>query len=146
MRIVRGAFLVLLTVILSVSALLGASALQWAQELPSLEGIDALDFTATSKIFASDGTEIGSIVPVFGEDRAGINRIPVRLDEVSPAVLQAIIAYEDDQFFDHYGFDLPGIARAFYEEFFGQADRGGSTITTQVVKNTILAELSANRS
>jgi penicillin-binding protein 1A len=145
-RIVRSAFLLLLAVLLSVSALLAASALQWAQELPSLEGIDALDFTATSKIFASDGTEIGSIVPVFGEDRAGINRIPVGLDEVSPAALQAIIAYEDDQFFNHYGFDLPGIARAFYEEFFGEADRGGSTITTQVVKNTILLELSADRS
>lgn len=145
-RVVRGIFLVILTIVLSATSLLASSALQWAQDLPSMEGLDALAFTATSKIFARDGTEIGSIVPVFGEDRAGINRIPVGLGEVSPAALQAIIAYEDDQFFNHYGFDLPGIARAFYEEFFGEAGRGGSTITTQLIKNTLLVEISSDRS
>ena len=68
------------------------------------------------------------------------------MDEVSPAALQAIVAYEDDQFFDHYGFDLPAIARAFYEEFVGGGDRGGSSITTQLVKNTVLADVRNERS
>ena len=43
----------------------------------------------------------------------------------------AIVSYEDDEFFDHYGFDLPALMVATYAEFFGDADRGGSTITTQ---------------
>jgi penicillin-binding protein 1A len=97
-------------------------------------------------VFARDGTQIGQIVPVFGEDRESTNRIPVSLDEISPAALQAIVAYEDADFFRHYGFDPLGVARAFYEEFFGDADRGGSTITTQVVKNTVLFDLRSDRS
>ncbi len=106
----------------------------------------ALEFTATSDVLARDGTRIGQIVPVTGEDRASTNRTPVRLDEVSPAALQAIVAYEDDLFYDHYGFDVPALLRATYEEFFGNADRGGSSITTQVVKNTVLTDIRSERS
>lgn len=145
-KLLQGAFLVLLTAVLSVGSLLGASAVRWAQDLPSLDGLDALEFTATSQVFARDGTQIGQIVPVVGEDRESTNRIPVSLDEISPAALQAILAYEDADFFRHYGFDVLGVARAFYEEFFGDADRGGSTITTQVVKNTVLFDLRSDRS
>lgn len=147
MRVLQGLFLLLLTAVLSLVALLTASAFKWANELPDLGELDALDFTATSQIFARDGTTlIGEIVPVVGEDREGTNRIPVGLDEVSPAALEAIIAYEDDQFFRHYGFDIPGLLRATYEEFFGDSGRGGSTITTQVIKNTVLQNLKSQRS
>src|SRR5690606_25753518 len=146
-KIVQGIFLAVLTAVLSVLALLTGSALKWAQELPSLDSLDALEFSATSQVYASDGsTRIGSIVPVFGEDRESTNRIPVSLDEVSPAALQAIVAYEDDQFYRHYGVDLAAFLRATYEEFFGDAQRGGSTITTQVIKNTLLQDIRTERS
>jgi penicillin-binding protein 1A len=145
-KILQGALLVVLTAVLSVGSLFGASALRWADELPELDGLDALEFTATSQVFASDGTLIGQIVPVVGEDRESTNRIPVSLEEISPAALQAILAYEDGDFFRHYGFDVWGVARAFYEEFFGDSGRGGSTITTQVVKNTVLFDLRSDRS
>lgn len=145
-KLLQGVVLVLMTGVLSLVALFGASALKWASELPTLEGLDALEFTATSQVFARDGTQIGQLVPVIGEDRASTNRIPVSLDEISPAALQAIIAYEDAQFFRHFGFNPLSVARAFYEEFFGAAERGGSTITTQVVKNTVLFDLRSDRS
>ena len=145
-KIVQAVLLLVMTGLLSLVALFGASALKWANELPSLESLDALEFTATSQVFARDGTQIGQIVPVVGEDRESTNRIPVSLDEISPAALQAIIAYEDTQFFRHFGFNPLSVARAFYEEFFGDAERGGSTITTQVVKNTVLYDLRSDRS
>ncbi len=146
-KLVQGLFLLLLTAALSVGALLASSGLKWAQELPSLESLDALEFSATSQVFARDGvTPIGAIVPVTGEGRESTNRIPVRLDEVSPAALQAIVAYEDDQFYRHYGVDAPGFFRAVYEEFLGDASRGGSTITTQVIKNLVLHDIRSERS
>src|SRR5699024_770182 len=49
-------------------------------------------------------------------------------------------------FFSHYGFDLLSLLRATYEEFLGDADRGGSTITTQLIKNTLLYEARTDRS
>ncbi len=146
-KIVQGLFLLLLTAALSALALIASSTLKWAGELPSLDSLDALEYTSTSMVYASDGvTRIGQIVPAEGESRISTNRIPVGLDEVSPAALQAIVAYEDDEFFSHYGMDLPAFVRAAYEEFFGDAQRGGSTITTQVIKNTLLFDIRSDRS
>src|SRR5690554_6937422 len=146
-KLVQGLFLLLLTAALSVMALIASSTLKWAGELPSLDSLDALEYTSTSMVYASDGvTRIGQIVPAEGESRISTNRIPVGLDEVSPAALQAIVAYEDDEFFSHYGMDLPAFVRAAYEEFFGDAQRGGSTITTQVIKNTLLQDIRTERS
>ncbi|HEX7041147.1 MAG TPA: transglycosylase domain-containing protein [Trueperaceae bacterium] len=147
MKLVQGLFLLVLTAALSFLALLTSSALKWSGELPSLDSLDALEYTSTSIVYASDGvTRIGQIVPAEGESRISTNRIPVGLDEVSPAALAAIVAYEDDQFFSHYGMDLPAVVRAAYEEFFGDAQRGGSTITTQVIKNTLLFDIRSERS
>jgi penicillin-binding protein 1A len=145
-KILQGLLLLLLTGVLSIASLLTASAFKWANELPDLSSLDTYEFTATSQVFARDGTLIGEILPSLGNDGATTNRIPVNLDQVSPAALQAIIAYEDDQFFKHYGFDLPGIAKAFYEQFFGSEGRGGSTITTQVIKNVVLKDQANERS
>ncbi len=147
MKIVQGLFILILAAVLSVGSLLAASALRWAQELPSLESLDSIQFSTTSQVFARDGTtRIGVIVPAMGEDRESTNRIPVTLDQVSPAALQAIVAYEDDEFFSHYGIDVLGILRAAYEEFLGDAGRGGSTITTQVIKNLLLHDIRSERS
>jgi penicillin-binding protein 1A len=145
-KLFQGLLLLFFTLSLSVGAWFASAALHWAQSLPSLESLDASGFSATSQVFARDGTLIGEIVPVVGEDRESTNRIPVSLEEVSPAALQAIIAYEDASFYRHYGFQPLGVLRAFYEEFLGDADRGGSTITTQVVKNTVLFDLRSDRS
>ena len=145
-KVLQGIFLVILTVVLSVAALLTASAFKWAEELPPVSEVEGLKFTATSQIFSANGTPIGEILPYIGEDRELTNRVNVSLDEVSPAVLWAVVASEDDQFFEHYGFDIPGIAKATYLEFLGDGGRGGSTITTQVIKNTLLRGISDERS
>ncbi len=145
MALIKGIFLAFLTGGLSVIALLGASAFKWAGELPDLSELDALGFSATSQVFARDGSLIGEILPSAGEGRETTNRIPVSLEEVSPAALMAIISYEDDEYFSHYGFDITGLAVGFYAEFFGDSDRGGSTITTQVIKNTLLVDSASDR-
>lgn len=148
LKVVQGLVLAVVAVGLSIGALLTASAFKWATELPSadLSRLDSFEFTSTSQIFARDGTQIGEILPFIGLDRSTQNRIPVSLDEVSPALLQAIVAYEDDDFFRHFGIDLLAIARATYEEFLGDAGRGGSTITTQIVKNELLMDIRNERS
>jgi penicillin-binding protein 1A len=153
LKTLQGLFLLVLAGVLSVAGLLTASAFRWAHDIqtdPALDlsklETDISGFTATSQVFDRNGTRIGEILPSFGEGRETTNRIPVTLDQVSPAALQAIIAYEDRDFFSHYGFSVPGIAKAFYEQFFGAQERGGSTITTQVIKNELLQEQASERS
>jgi penicillin-binding protein 1A len=145
-KLKQALLIALLTAVLSVASLLTASALKWAGELPGLAELDALEYTSTSQVFSSDGRLIGEILPLAGEGRETTNRIPVALDDVSPAAVAAIVAYEDDEFFEHYGFDIPALLRATYAEFLGAGDRGGSTITTQVIKNTVLQEIRGERS
>ncbi|OIO16503.1 hypothetical protein COV56_03420 [Candidatus Kuenenbacteria bacterium CG11_big_fil_rev_8_21_14_0_20_37_9] len=64
----------------------------------------------------------------------------VPLDQIPEHVKWALIAIEDDQFYAHSGFDLPALFKVGLHEFFGIGPaRGGSTITQQLVKNTLLS-------
>ncbi len=75
---------------------------------------------------------IGGIYPAGNEDR-----VLVRLSEVPPHFVKALIAIEDRKFFTHHGFDVRGLARAALSLFSGKL-QGGSTLTQQLVKNFFL--------
>src|SRR3954468_3022864 len=66
-------------------------------------------------------------------------RQPVKLDQVSPKAVDALIASEDRHFYDHSGVDVGGIARAMWNDLSGHHLQGGSTITQQLVKNSYLS-------
>lgn len=60
------------------------------------------------------------------------------LENMSPNVLLAVIAAEDQKFFEHHGFDLEAIKKAVIVNQSGKKLRGGSTISQQVAKNVFL--------
>jgi penicillin-binding protein 1B len=67
-------------------------------------------------------------------------RWPVRLDELPPQVVQAVLAAEDDGFFHHSGLSARAIARAAWVDLRGRGLRqGGSTITQQLVRTLYLS-------
>jgi penicillin-binding protein 1A len=69
--------------------------------------------------------------------RGSESRILVTSDQISPWVLQAIVAVEDKRFYQHRGVDLRGIARAVWADVTSKrVVQGGSTITQQFVKNS----------
>lgn len=79
---------------------------------------------------------IGGIYPAHLEDR-----LPVRLEELPPLLVQSLIAVEDRNFYQHYGVSLRGISRALVNNLRpGSATQGGSTITQQLVKNLYLSQ------
>ncbi|HVL36489.1 MAG TPA: penicillin-binding protein 1B [Burkholderiales bacterium] len=75
---------------------------------------------------------IGGIYPAGNEDR-----VLVRLAQVPPHFVQALLAIEDRQFYSHRGFDPRAIARALMS-LASERVQGGSTITQQLVKNFFL--------
>jgi penicillin-binding protein 1A len=84
-----------------------------------------------SIVLSSDGEEIGS----FSIE----NRRIIPLDRMPPHVPAAFLSAEDRRFYKHPGFDLFGIARAAYKNFKSSGiKQGGSTITQQIIKQTIL--------
>ncbi len=82
----------------------------------------------SSKVFAADGSVLTTL-------HAEENRDPVRLDNVSPALRDAVVAIEDSRFFEHEGVDPRGLARALtHDAQSGKLEEGGSTITQQYVR------------
>ncbi|MFZ5870930.1 MAG: transglycosylase domain-containing protein, partial [Actinomycetota bacterium] len=65
------------------------------------------------------------------------NRIVVPLSSVAPVMRQAVIAIEDERFYEHGGVDVQGISRAFVNNFSGGDTQGASTLTQQWVKNVL---------
>jgi penicillin-binding protein 1B len=76
---------------------------------------------------------IGGIYPANNQDR-----VLVRLREVPPQLVGALIAVEDRSFYTHHGYDLRGIARALWSFVRFKGLQGGSTLTQQLVKNFFL--------
>ena len=104
----------------------------WLQDLPDYENMDSLNVAMPSEVRTEDGT----VLAKFQLE----NRDPVELGEISPYVLQGTVATEDERFYDHGGFDLMGIARALVVNITGSGREGASTITQQLVRNTILVD------
>lgn len=72
---------------------------------------------------------------------AGSNRDIVSLDQIPENLQHAIVAIEDERFYEHGGIDLRGIARAFWTGISsGSFSEGASTITQQLIKNNVFTE------
>ncbi len=93
-----------------------------------------------SEMFAADGTSLTLLTEVE-------NREPITLDEIPQEVIDAILAIEDADFYEHDGVNLRATFRALVENVnAGGIAQGGSTITQQLVKNAILTpEQNLNR-
>jgi penicillin-binding protein 1A len=93
---------------------------------PSLADLENPKVERASEIYTSDGVLIGKY---FRE-----NRSPVRLREMSPILIKALIATEDVRFYEHSGIDLQAVIGGVFSSVRGEK-RGGSTITQQLAKN-----------
>lgn len=111
----------------------GALAL-WISQLtiPSIEEIKKLNIAQSTKIFDRQGELLFNI---YGDE----NRTVVSIDDISQNLINATIAIEDKDFHQHIGIKPTSILKSAWENFrSGKHVRGGSTITQQVIKNTVL--------
>lgn len=97
---------------------------------PDIENLQNPISKSASQVFSADGKIIGT----YNVDRA--NRIPIPYSNLSPYLVQALVATEDVRFYEHSGIDFIALARAVVKRgMFGQASAGGgSTITQQLAK------------
>ncbi|UVI30539.1 transglycosylase domain-containing protein [Paenibacillus spongiae] len=78
----------------------------------------------------------GNVIDTF---HAGENRQSVPLNRISPYLLEATLAIEDQRFYDHLGFDMKGMARAALVNLeHMKAKQGASTLTQQLARNLYL--------
>ena len=99
--------------------------------LPDVAQLRDVRLQIPLRVYSRDGRLLGQI----GEYR----RVPVTWDEIPPLVIHAVLAAEDDRFFQHPGVDWQGVARAvLIAAFTGEATQGGSTLTQQLVRTTLI--------
>lgn len=99
--------------------------------LPDKETMWTLNLKQTMTLIDRDGNRIGHRGPWIGR--------PLKLDELPPHLPHAVLAIEDERFFQHEGIDNKAILRALMTNIgSGERAQGGSTLTQQLVKTMVL--------
>src|SRR5450432_522698 len=104
-------------------------------KLPSIRQMENPTILLASEVYADDGTAMGK----FYEEKG--NRTPIDYKDISPNVINALVATEDERFYEHSGIDGKAVMRAILR--FGR-DGGGSTLTQQLALNMFNGERSHN--
>jgi len=118
--------------VLSIAALIGIVVVIAYPQLPSLEVLADYRPKIPLRIYSSDNYLIGE----FGEERRDF----VHIQAVPLVMKQAILAAEDERFYQHPGVDTLGVLRAAYANLVsGGKQQGASTITMQVARNFFLS-------
>jgi membrane peptidoglycan carboxypeptidase len=136
--IVVGLALALLMALLSLPVVIPAGALardtaKRLGDIPPLPRVGPLAQRTT--IYAANGSRLGFL--------ADENRVVVPISQIPKVVRDAVVAIEDDRFYEHKGIDLRGIARAAVEDLrSGKIEQGGSTLTQQYVKLIVINDTS----
>ncbi len=114
--------------------------------LPDVKNANQLNFAESTIIYDRE-----ALVKIRGNPNADLtknilytihgdeNRDYVPLSEISPWIIKATVAIEDERFYHHFGFDIFGLINAVLGQLGIVPKRGGSTITQQLVKNTFLS-------
>jgi penicillin-binding protein 1A len=120
--------LFLLGVVAFAVILFGANA-GWFGVMPSIKDLKNPRSNSSTEVYAADATLMGKYYLV--------NRSPVEYKDISKFVVDALVATEDERFYEHSGIDGKAILRAVI--MMGR-DGGGSTITQQLALNLLMAE------
>ncbi len=109
------------------------------QDLPSPKALSLQDSAQTTKIYDRNGKLLFQIY-------ANQNRTKISLSDVPKSLREATVAIEDKNFYSNPGFDIAAIVRAALADLSGKPIQGGSTITQQTVKWSLLSpEVSLTR-
>ena len=123
------------TVVVALAGLLGLALLATfyylKPTLPDVALLRDIRLQVPLRVYSRDGLLLAQI----GEQR----RVPVRWDEIPQVVVHAVLAAEDDRFFEHPGVDWQGVARAaLVAATTLEASQGGSTLTQQLVRTVLI--------
>src|SRR3990167_1784473 len=100
-------------------------------ELPDINALNTVQLQVPLQVFTKDN----KLIATFGEKR----RVPVPYAQIPTPLIQAVLATEDQRYFQHAGFDIPGLGRAAVQLVLtGRKLQGGSTITMQVARGFYL--------
>ena len=132
---IRLLWVIFLSGMVGIFLLFGGAALGWYGPMPDLQQLENPNTNLASQIISSDVVTLGKYY--FND-----NRTPITFEELPSNMVNALIATEDERFYDHAGIDWKGTLRAF--AYLGK--RGGaSTITQQLARQIFVGVRSRNK-
>ncbi|MHB1947271.1 MAG: penicillin-binding protein 1A [Gammaproteobacteria bacterium] len=100
-------------------------------ELPDIKALNTVQLQVPLQVFTHDG----KLIAEYGEK----HRIPIPYKQIPKPLIDAVLATEDQRYFQHPGIDIPGLFRASIKLIAtGKKQEGGSTITMQVARSFYL--------
>jgi penicillin-binding protein 1A len=127
---VRGAFIAAAVMLLFVAGVLGYLSIMILPKVPAIDAVTDYRPKIPLRIYTADKVLIGE----FGEEHRDFTPIA----EVPAMLKKAVLAIEDERFYEHSGVDLRSALRAAKANLSGGFKQGGSTITMQVARNFFL--------
>ncbi|GGC80696.1 penicillin-binding protein 1A [Undibacterium terreum] len=131
LRILLGTGGLFLGLVLAGALIVGFALTMAYPNLPELDSITSYRPKMPLRVFTADNM----LIAEFGEERRNV----VRFNEIPDVMKKAVLAIEDDRFYEHGGVDYLGITRAALHNLTGGAKQGASTITQQVARNFFLS-------
>lgn len=128
-------FVVTLVVAVVIAAVATTSLFRgWVKDLPDYTSDTAFDLAQPTRIYSADGVLLAKLYLQ--------NREIVSISQVATDLVNAVVAVEDERFYQHQGVDPYGLARAVVTNVVSNGSRveGASTITQQLVRNTVLVD------
>ena len=99
---------------------------------PDVNDIDISPLGYATFLYDGDGNQLRKLTAPSS------NRLPVSIDQIPVDLQHAVVAIEDERFYEHNGIDVRGILRAFVKNLSsGNLSEGASTITQQLLKNNV---------
>ena len=99
---------------------------------PDANDIDISPLGYATFLYDGDGNQLRKLTAPSS------NRLPVSIDQIPLDLQHAVVAIEDERFYEHNGIDVRGILRAFVKNITsGDLSEGASTITQQLLKNNV---------
>ncbi len=116
-------------------AIVGISVfIYYAKDLPRPERFTERPFSEPTRIYDRTGEVV--LYTIYGEEKRDL----VSLDNIPEHLIHAVVATEDENFYNHFGIDIKGIARSVIENLrTRRAAQGGSTISQQLIRSTFLS-------
>lgn len=131
-HMLRILFWCIIDLIIVAFVIVGLIIIHIESELPDVSSLKDVQMQIPLRVYSADH----KLIAEFGEKR----RFPVDYNQIPPQLIHAVLATEDQRFFEHPGVDFWGLARATVQLILtGTKSQGGSTITMQVARNFFLS-------
>lgn len=139
-KIVKGLWIFLAAMVLLGVIIFAAIAKGWIGYMPPIEELENPNYKFATEIFSEDGKVLGTW------SLSKENRVYTGYNELSPNVINALIATEDARFTEHSGIDAKALMRAIIKRglFFQKNAGGGSTLSQQLAKQLYTDEVAKN--